>query len=203
MNSKTFKTSRLVYGRGDKSWHSPETCVWAKDNIKLPNKLSIASTYAKQETFFTIILGVPVPTAEMHVRALIDITAKDPDKDRILLELKNICAFLPLSEHLYLKLRSCACFPVREPSGQIVWQSSKDEFAIADRKEYGVTFRDKLNILDLSLEEVHSVDSLLKKLDLKKRYMSLTVTEGTSALDGDSDGKLSRDLQRKSWAICR
>ena len=76
-------------------------------------------------------------------------------------------------------------------------------FVIGDRREYGDVLKDQINILYLSLEEVHSIDFVLHGLELEERYMSRIIEEETNVQARLPDESLTKDLKRKANAICR
>ncbi len=139
----------------------------------------------------------------MHIRALIQKASDSPNKDSILQEMKNICALDASSITLYTKLSDCAFLPVKQPSGETEWMSCTGAFAIADRHEYERMFRDRITILKFTLEEVHSVEKLLCGLRLGPRFLSKAVTEETRVTAGVMHQKLTNDLRKKAYAICR
>lgn len=195
--------AKLVYYPKSLSWHSPSCCIWAEEHIQLPGKLSLATSYEEQKAFFRKVLGVKEPSLEMHIRALIQKASDNPDKEKILQEIRNICALNPTPEALWTKLSDCVCLPVRHPSGEVKWFSCADAFAVVDRCEYGKMFRDKIMTLDFSLEEVHFLEKFLLGLRLEARFLSKAVTEETRVQDGLLHQELTNDLRKKAYAICR
>ena len=69
--------------------------------------------------------------------------------------------------------------PVAMPSGALEILKPTDTFFIADWVEYLSAFRDKVPILDFSLEEGWRLQHLLGRLGLEDRYMSKAVEEQT------------------------
>jgi hypothetical protein len=139
----------------------------------------------------------------MHIASLIEKSNDSPDKETILQEMLNICALNPNVETLKAQLMECRCFPVRKLSGKIVWVDTTRRFAIVDRAGYAGMFRDKVNILEFTLEEVHSVKVLLLGLNLEKRYLSNAATEETESEEAMADSLLTADLRSKAYAITR
>ena len=138
----------------------------------------------------------------MHVVALEQKASEHPDRREIMQEMMNISAFSPTSEAVK-DLSDTKCLPVKLPSGEIHWLSKRGSFAIIDRREYGEAFAGRINILDFSLEEVHSIRPFLLALGLEKRYMSRAVTEHTTVQGGSFSQCHSDDLRNKAYAICR
>lgn len=146
-------------------------------------------------------VGVIRPNLELHLRALEQRAAENPNKQIILQEIKNICAYEPETDALS-NIRNCKCFPVKS-SGSITWESCSAVFAIADRKDYLEAFSGRLAMLDLTLEETHSIRWFLDALDLADRYLSQATKEETSVEGGALDNRLTSQLRRKSYAMCR
>ncbi|KAF2094595.1 hypothetical protein NA57DRAFT_80394 [Rhizodiscina lignyota] len=194
---------KLVYYPGSKTWHAPSSCIWAPAKVQLPGKVSLATAYTKQRRFFEDVLEIPKPSVHMHIAALQDRARTHPNKAAIFHEMQNICAFSPSADLLRDKLADCTCFPIRRPSGKIDWMASAEGFAIADRKEYASIFRDKIDILDFSLDEIHAVRAVLSALGLERQFMSKAVREETKVKDGMPLDSLTADLRSKAYAICR
>jgi len=194
---------KLVYQKSKGLWHSPTGCIWAEDHIQLPGKFSLATAYKGHATFFLHVLKIPKPNLAMHIASLIEKSTDSPDKEMILQEMLNICALNPNAETLQAKLKDCRCFPVHMLSGEIEWLDSTKRFAIVDRVDYAAMFRDKVNTLEFTLEEVHSVKVLLLGLNLEKEYISNAATEETEVEEAMADSLLTADLRSKAYAITR
>lgn len=192
----------LIYNPKHQSWHSLLSCIWAEHQIQLPGKFSIATDYRELMSFFVKVLQVAKPNLKMHVLALIEKTSENPNKRDIIQEMLNICAF-DLTPQTLEDLSECKCLPVKRPSGELRWQNKSGAFAIVDRREYGEIFAGKVNFLDFSLEEVHSLNSLLVGLGLEGRYTSKAVREITTVQGGSLNQRLTTDLRKKAYAICR
>lgn len=202
LNRSAFNGDELVYNPKNQSWYSPSICIWAEDQIQLPGKLSIATTYKQLRSFFVNTLSVSKPNLRMHILSLKQKASENPNKGEIMQEMLNICAFKPIAKSLE-ELRGCKCLPVKLRSGTIDWQDQSGQFAIIDRRAYGKLFSGKVNFLDFTLEEVHSLRSLLVGLGLQDRYTSKTVQETTTVRGGLASERLGQDLRRKAYAICR
>ncbi|TGO51966.1 hypothetical protein BOTNAR_0339g00020 [Botryotinia narcissicola] len=186
-----------------RSWCAPSSCIWAPEEVQLPGKISMATQYKKQRTFFQNVLEIKKPDLEMHILALQKRALENPDKEGILREIKNICALNPTGNVLREKLSKCKCFPVYRPSEEVEWLESTSNFAIIDRKEHGDAFKNKINMLDFSLEEVHSINQFLIELGLEGQFTSRAVKEDTKIADGLLNDGLTKDLRKKAYAICR
>jgi hypothetical protein len=195
--------AKLVFQKAKGLWHPPTGCVWAEDHIQLPGKFSVATAYKGYATFFLHVLKIPRPNLTMHIASLIEKSSDSPDKETILQEMLNICPLNPNVETLKARLTGCRCFPVRKLSGEIEWLDFTKRFAIVDRADYAGMFRDKVNTLEFTLEEVHSVKVLLVGLNLEKQYLSNAATEETESEEAMADSLLTADLRSKAYAITR
>jgi len=203
LHREYMENCKLVYQKAKGLWHPPTGCIWAEDHIQLPGKFSLATAYKGYATFFLHVLKIPKPNLAMHIASLIEKSSDSPDKETILQEMLNICALNPNVETLKAKLMDCRCFPVRKLSGEIEWLDSTKRFAIVDRADYAGMFRDKVNTLEFTLEEVHSVKVLLLGLSLEKKYLSNAATEETEVEEAMADSLLTADLRSKAYAITR
>jgi len=138
----------------------------------------------------------------MHILYLKEKAVENPNKGEIVQEMLNICAFKPAPE-LLEELSACKCLPVKLLSGSIDWQDRSGEFAIIDRREYGELFTGKVNLLEFSLEEVHSLTSFLVGLGLKGQYTSELADETTTVRGGLVSERLTSNLRKRAYAICR
>lgn len=118
--------------------------------------------------FFTQVLAIQTPSLEMHVAALKQKAEDDPNKATLFQEMLSICALNPTSE-VMRTLKNCKCLPLKLQSGATVWYDYSSDFAIVDRREYGVMFDGKIRLLDFSLEEVHSLELFLLAMGLGTR----------------------------------
>jgi hypothetical protein len=168
----------------------------------MPGKFSVQDQYGSLESFFTRVLKVKAPSLELHVQGLKETASSSPIFDDIKQRIRNICQFGPKEADLE-DLLDCNCFPVTCTDGSLAWMSSEDDFAIADRREYLELFKDEINILHFSLEEVHEFEPFLMGLSLKDQYLSELVVLNTSAEGGEMNERFTVDLRKKAYAICR
>jgi hypothetical protein len=110
----------------------------------------------------------------MHLVAFVQKASENPVKKSIMDEMLNICALNPTPESLK-RLDGCKCFPIKGQSDNTEWLDHTSVFAIVDRRGYGNLFRGKLKFLDLTLEEVHSIQLLLVALNMRNRCISQLV----------------------------
>jgi hypothetical protein len=203
-NRSCFDSEALIYSQKTDLWYKPSSCVWADDRIQLPGKLSLASEYKARglATFFVNLLGIPKPSLAMHVMALAQKSMENASKDIVMQEMMNICALDPTAESLQ-KLSDCKCLPIRKSDGTVVMMDRSAEFSILDRREYEEIFRHEINIMDFSLEQVHTLMPFLLAFGLQDRYISRQVKEETKVQGGFLHQGLTDDLRKKAYAICR
>ncbi|KAF2187478.1 hypothetical protein K469DRAFT_749209 [Zopfia rhizophila CBS 207.26] len=197
-----FENCELVYNFKMKTWYSPSDCIWADNQIQLPSKFSVATQYSTLQSFFCDMLGITTPKLDTHIQGLIEVANSYPSAETIKRMIRNICHFNPTREQLN-GLLDCKCFPVTLSNGALDWMDSKGNFAIVDRREYGRLFAGKVNLLEFSLEEVHFSETFLRGLNLQKQYMSCLADAKTTATNSVFDERLTEDLRRKAYAICR
>jgi hypothetical protein len=162
----------------------------------------VQDQYGSLESFFTRVLKVEAPSLELHLQGLKETASSSPTLDDIKQRIRNICQFDPTEAELE-DLSDCDCLPVNCADGSLVWMSPGTDFAIADRREYLELFRDKIDILHFSLEEVHEFKPFLMGISLESQYLSELVVLNTSAEGGELNERLTADLGRKAYAICR
>jgi hypothetical protein len=201
-DSNRFVTEKLVYDSRSNVWHSPQDCIWATESLRIPGKFSAQSQYGSLEPFFTKILEVEIPTLELHITGLKAAVSPSPSLDDVKQQIRNICQFHPNATNLNV-LWDCKCLPVNRADKSLAWMSPCEPFAINDRKEYSSLFKDKINILSFTLEEVHEFEAFLIGLVLRHHFLSKLVTPATSADGGQINEQLTGDLRRKAYAICR
>lgn len=96
-------------------------------------------------------------------------------------------------------------FPVMYPSGDVHLVTIDTEFAIVDRRPLEVKFRDRIKLLDFTLNEVHELDPFLDWAKLKSRFLS-NITKEISVVNPVSTCPVSnstRNIKRKAHALTR
>jgi hypothetical protein len=154
------------------------------------------------KSFFTVLLGVTTPSLEMHVKGLKEKASVSPDYDDIKQRIRNICQYCPEPKDLK-DLSDCKCLPISHSNRNLKWMSAKEDFAIVDRKEYKELLANKIDFLNFSLEEVHKFKPFLEGLGLQSQYLSQLVELRSSAEGDEVNERLTSNLQRKAYAICR
>jgi hypothetical protein len=103
------------------------------------------------------------------------------------------------------EVASCRIFPVRVLDGNAGILSSLEDFAIIDRQHYADAFRNKIKVLDFTLDEVRHLRPLVEWAGLEDRFLSRLVVEKT-VVDDElciENRSLTRDLIRRAKAFVR
>ncbi|KAH7043982.1 hypothetical protein B0J12DRAFT_760369 [Macrophomina phaseolina] len=191
-----FEKDKLVYVPQGEAWIAPSMCLWANNKIRIPNRVSVATTYSSLEDFFTKMLDNAHPGAQgpLHSPAAGHRSDKgDYDSD----------SSLNPSVASLADLRDVDIFPVKFPNGGLRLANSSVDFAIADQKEYYRAFQGRINMLDFSLSEIHATRPFLLSLRLQRRFMSVAVEEKTRVEGGSQDQRLTIELRQKAYALFR
>jgi hypothetical protein len=162
--------------------------------------------YDELRDFFVDTLGVKTLTLRMVYDELCNVSPQ-----RSVDEIKNIIWSLNAllqteSDRLDPEpLRKAHIFPVRHPDGSVILLSADTEFAIVDRDHLAARFRDRIKLLDYTLEEVRRLKPFLQWANLEQRYLSASVKEITSFQGGPTRpiSMPNRNLNRKAHALLR
>ena len=105
-------------------------------------------------------------------------------------------------------LSTCEFLPVRVPqlgkSHIIEFRNCQSDFAIVDRLKLAEIFKDRVELLDYSLEEILQLEPFLRSLGLGSKYLSLLCYEETDC-EGESrlDNKLTADFNCRAYDLLR
>jgi hypothetical protein len=162
--------------------------------------------YDELRDFFVDKLGVKTLTLRMIYDELCNVSPQ-----RGVDELKNIIWSLNALLQTELDqldpepLRKAHIFPVRYPNGGVSLLSADTEFAIVDRDHLAARFRDRIKLLDYTLEEVRRLKPFLQWANLEQRYLSASVKEITSFQGGPTRpiSLPNRNLNHKAHALLR
>jgi hypothetical protein len=153
--------------------------------------------------FFVDILEIESPQLEMHINALkLETEAENPGRARVLELIKCICGYDPSPRELS-ELEDCNCFPVNVPGQELEWMACSGVFAVCDRRKYLELFSDKIPLLDFSLEETYSFEKFFSGLGIQRKFLSVIVRAETDASETSIHDRLTMDVRRKAYAICR
>ena len=202
-----FEDSALVYVPKEKAWYPPSKCVWMNSAVKIPGKVSIGDTYPLKKTFFTRVLGISEPTVEMFIDSLKAGADGQATAAQTKETMRLICG-LGIGQTDVLGLSTADILPVKLTKGTLrfISASAKDtyvDFAVVDNAIHWDAFKDKINALDFSLEEIRDTRPLLQAIGLEERFSSKLVKEITDVKDGSQDHGMTRTLRIKSQAIIR
>ena len=169
----------------------------------------IGNLYPELQSFFTYRLGIEVASASIMIQKLTEMCKADSTPVAKVKELLsgigrmftyrdyNDSAIKALNE-----LRGTNFLPVKLATGETELQCAGDKFAILGHARYGEAFKAKVPLLDFSLEESKSLHSLLERLGMSGRYLSVMVKEesrvGTDAIENAVMSKVFRD---KAYAL--
>ncbi|KAL8947441.1 MAG: hypothetical protein Q9222_006278 [Ikaeria aurantiellina] len=202
----TFEDSALVYVPREKSWRPPSQCVWVESSIKIPGKACIADAYPLKKTFFTRILKVSEPTVWMYIDALIA-GAKGKTSAAQIKETMALICRLGIEENDHSRLTGAAFLPVKLANGRADFASASPEesidFAILENAIHQDAFGGKINIVDMTLEELRDTKPLLLAMGLERKFSSKLVKEITNVNGGSQDYDMTRNIRIKSQAIVR
>lgn len=203
----TFEGSALVYVPKENVWYPPSKCVWIDSAVKIPGKVSIGDTYPLKKTFFTRILGISEPTIDMFIDSLKAQANGQATAVQIKETMGLICG-LGIGQTDISGLTTANILPVKLANGicRFTSASSKDafaDFAIVDNAIHWDAFKDKISVLDFSLEEIRDTRPLLQAIGLEERFSSKLVKEVTDVKEGSQDHGMTKTLRIKSQAIIR
>lgn len=173
-----FNKEKLVYIPTQRSWVSPDQCIWAAAS-KIGGQFGISATYARFEGLFRGILNVQIPTITTYINQLRILVSDQPDNiTAIKASIHSMGQLRPSPEDLH-GVQELRFLPIERADGSKVLAKLTDAFFIADRIEYQAAFHGKVSMLDFSLEEVCRLHRLFELLSLGDHYMSAAVQERT------------------------
>ncbi|RFU29542.1 hypothetical protein B7463_g6794, partial [Scytalidium lignicola] len=207
---ESFETSSLVFipTTEEPGWHKLSECLWS-GATEIYGMVPINLYYDDLEELFVETLGVKTLTLQMVLDELLQMASQAPSIGQVKEKLWVINSFLASGEtapspSLILEAK---VFPVRHPNGKIRLSSVKNpcNFAIMDREMIGVLFRDKVKLLDFSLQEIRRLVFLIQWLSLETRYLSKSVKE-VSKVNASPQILVSspdRDVSAKAYGLLR
>lgn len=203
----TFEDSALVYIPTENAWFPPSRCVWADSKVKIPGKACIANSYPAKNGFFTAFLKVSEPTVAMYIDSL-KAGVKDETPPSRVKEIMVLICSLGLGTTDFSGLADVKFLPIKSANGISGFASAADgddyhNFVIVDNKIHRDAFKNKLRILDFSIEEIRDTRQLLLAMGLEKQFSSKLVKEITDVKGGSRDHEMSASLRIKSQAIVR
>ncbi|KAF2791877.1 hypothetical protein K505DRAFT_326545 [Melanomma pulvis-pyrius CBS 109.77] len=205
-----FEEEDLIYVPAvqpqSKRWFKVSECVWSNEGAML-GKPCLEPFYPQLTELFVDFFGVPKLNFALVYRQLLEIGSSIPTIDyvkNLLWSLKTLLAADIGTRPAFAdEVTSCRVFPVRMPDGSTQPLTALDDFAIIDRQHYADALKNKIKVLDFSLDEVRLLKHLIGWTGLTDRYLSRSVVERTVVEDEKCvvDRHLTRDLIRKSGAF--
>ncbi|KAM0437020.1 hypothetical protein ACHAQK_007498 [Fusarium lateritium] len=205
---QTFRDFSLIYvpRKENKKWYKLLECVWSSEGIS-QDEISLESLYPDFSPLFVSFLNVPRMSTSLICQRLLAVANTVQPIAEIKKLLWSLLDSLKVNQgpsSIFAdKIRICRVFPVRTPSGEIQPMAVWERFCLNDRPVYAAALKDKANLLDFSVEEVHRLEPVIEWLRLTERYLSKSVTEKTSVDEsqGVEDQALSQDIASKAAAF--
>lgn len=144
------------------------------------------------------------PTLMIYIEELRDIvvTGVDPSIEHLRSLIDEISLRRPSKVHLAV-LAPLKFLPVKLAGSSPFLYARDDQFALADRVEYGNIFKDTVTILDYTIEGNRLLRPFIEALGLEDRYMSVIVGEKSLAEDPFLDADATKDMKLKAYALFR
>lgn len=101
------------------------------------------------------------------------------------------------------QLMNVEVLPVRHTDGRLSLESPGATFSIVDRADYGRRFARSVPVLDFDFAQSQRLERFIGALSLMGRYMSRSVSEITSAIEGVRHIGMTNKLRQKAFAIVR
>ncbi|KAH6672747.1 hypothetical protein F5X68DRAFT_175032 [Plectosphaerella plurivora] len=204
----TFEKSALIFAvkQGVSGWYKTSDCLWSS-TTDIKGKVTLNDDYEDLKEFFVDVLGVKTLTLQMVYDELLQTQLNAPIED-VKTALRSLNALLQTENHRPdpMPLLKKPIFPVRYPDGQTALRTAETEFAVNDNESLAGKFRDQIQLLDFSREEILRLKHLIQWVGLADRYLSCVTRESTSAARDHSTRPVTnpaRDIKRKAHAILR
>ncbi|KAJ2893122.1 uncharacterized protein MKZ38_009006 [Zalerion maritima] len=199
-----FHSASLVWIGGDEGWVSHLNCIWespVSDILPIP---SLSKHYPDCQILFQTVLRMP----KLSATWILDYLEKDSamtckHSADWLATIAMLADETPLSDTELERLRELHIFKVRQPFGTgpadvLCRSSSCAEWYIPDRSFLARAAESKVELLDVSLEQVHQLSSLFSSLGLENRYLSNAMTDKVEISSGSAvDDEMTDSLLRR------
>lgn len=165
----------------------------------------IGTNYPEVPTdFFLERLRISPASLTTLVRELCSLGERRSSIESIKKMIKAINRMNPTRQALE-SLATCYILPIRRhASGNIKLGHIQETFAIIDTTKLLAIFRDHVDVLDFSLEEVHELAPFLEGLGVQYKYLSrLCTTQTACREDGIIAGRLTREFTDRAYEILR
>jgi hypothetical protein len=167
--------------------------------------LTLNELYPNLRNFFVKGLGVKKMTAKMVYDKLMGLDLSVEETKQTLETFSSLLLASKGDEFDPIPILDKEVFPVRFPTGDVRLLTGSNGFALLDRKSLGDDFTHLANFLDFSIDEVRSLQPLIRWASLEERYLSKAVKE-ISSVDADSTRPISspyREIKLKAHALLR
>jgi hypothetical protein len=167
--------------------------------------LTLNELYHELQDFFIKCLGVKKMTAKMVYDKLMGPGLSVEDMKQTLETFNSLLSVGKGTEFDPIPVLQKSVFPVRFSNGDVKFLTGDDGFALLDRKSLSEDFKDQAKFLDFSLDEIRTLQPLIKWARLEERYLSKAVKE-ISSVDSNSTQRISssyREIKRKARALMR
>jgi hypothetical protein len=167
--------------------------------------LTLNKLYPNLPDFFVKVLGVKKMTAKMVYDKLMGPELSVEETKQTLETFNSLLLVSKDNEFDPIPILKKRVFPVRFPKGGVSLLTGYDGFALLDRKSLGDDFEDQAKFLDFSIDEIRTLQPLIKWASLEERYVSKAVKE-ISSVDADSTRPISsshREIKLKAHALLR
>ncbi|KAF0329343.1 ino80 chromatin remodeling complex protein [Colletotrichum asianum] len=204
-----FEDEALIYLPVDSglSWHRPSECVWS-NATKLSGRVSLNEEFEDLEIFFVDFLGVKPLDLSMAIDDLKSVATRASVTSS---EIKDLIwavnSLLPTvqkppSSREVLKTK---IFPIAYPNGRVTVGTATTGFCVIDRESLRSSFKNKVNFLDFTLEQVARLRPFLEWTHLENRYLSRCVKEITSFHGGAATPITNpqRQIRHRAHALLR
>uniref|UniRef100_L2FL52 Ino80 chromatin remodeling complex protein n=1 Tax=Colletotrichum fructicola (strain Nara gc5) TaxID=1213859 RepID=L2FL52_COLFN len=204
-----FEDEALIYLPVDSglSWHRPSECVWS-NATKLSGRVSLNEEFEDLEVFFVDFLGVKPLDLSMAIDDLKSVATRASATSS---EIKDLIwavnsllptVHKPPSSRDVLKTK---IFPIAHPNGRVTVGTATTGFCVIDRESLRSSFKNKVNFLDFTLEQVARLRPFLEWTHLEDRYLSRCVKEITSFHGGPATPITNpqRQIRNRAHALLR
>ena len=194
-------------------WVSAADCVWNSSQLS-KNKHALSEIYSDCQNLFSKVLDIRDMTVDAVLREL-DFILESPFSEDTIEDVRS--ALLDLSafemddlegvcgEHGLLDPSHQPFLPVIQPdTGEAILEAREGDFYIADDPLMLELFKDRVPLLDFTIDEHPRLCAFYETLRLEHRYLTCAVQrECYEKSDCLEDSNLTQDFRRKAVDIYR
>ncbi|KAF4634009.1 hypothetical protein G7Y89_g4107 [Cudoniella acicularis] len=202
----TFETQRLIYVPSTSEWFPPSQCLWSSP-VPIDGKAIIGNDYPEElrGDFFLGRLRISPASLATLVEGLRILNGRHNSVANIKQTIRAINSMNPQQVDL-ASLSNCNILPTGGPGfgGSVQLRNCQDTFAIIDRVKLTGVFRDHVELLAFSLEEVCEFEPFLRALGLNRKFLSQLCTEQTACNEGGTvDEGLTAEFKDRAYHFLR